>query len=191
MWRIAMNIGLVGGLGSGKTTIANYLTNNDGYKKYSLADPMREIIQKYFGVNDKHDPRYRSLMQKLGTDWFRNEEPLVWVNYLKNRIEQDNEPLNVVDDVRFVNEAIALLSWGWQLIYIDCPVDIRRSRCIQRDGCFDEKSLEHQSEKQVEQIFKELSSKLIVIDGAICINDIPRQIENILKLVNGHSNGQS
>lgn len=180
-----MNIGLVGGLGSGKTTIANYLVGKHGYKKYSLADPMRELIQKYFKVNDKHDPRYRALMQKLGTDWFRKEDPLVWVNYLRDRLEQDNESSIVVDDVRFMNETIALLSWGWQLIYIDCPIDIRRARCIQRDGCFDEKSLEHQSEIEVEQIFRELSSRLIVIDGSIHINDIPKQLDSILNLVIG------
>jgi dephospho-CoA kinase len=180
-----MNIGLIGGLGSGKTTIANYLFKQYGYCKMSLADPMRDIAKNIFDIHDKTDPRYRVLMQKLGTDWFRSFDPDVWVKYLKRRIDKADweYPGIVVDDVRFINEAITLLDWGWSLIYIDCPVEIRKERCLKRDGNFNEESLKHISELEVEQIRKELSSRLNIIDGTISIDKIPDQVKKILELV--------
>jgi dephospho-CoA kinase len=180
-----MNIGIIGGLGSGKSTIANYLFENYGYQKMSLADPMRQIARDIFNIHDKTDSRYRVLMQKLGTDWFRSFDPDVWVKYLKRRINNVTWEYKgiVVDDVRFLNEAEALLDWGWTLLYLDCPVEIRKQRCLSRDGNFDEKALEHQSEKEAEQIKRELSSRLIILDASIPINEVPHQINAVMRMI--------
>jgi dephospho-CoA kinase len=180
-----MNIGIIGGLGSGKSTVAQYLIDNYGYIKMSLADPMREIAREYFGYIGKENPRYRPFMQKLGTDWFRSEDPLVWVKHLKRRVVSfECAPYNiVVDDCRFVNEAEALLDWGWTLLYLDCPVEIRRQRCLVRDGNFDDKALDHPSEKEIEQIKRELSSRLIIIDGSIPIHEVPHQINAVMRMI--------
>ena len=37
-------LGLSGGRGSGKTTIANYLVEEYGYSKISFAEPVRDIV---------------------------------------------------------------------------------------------------------------------------------------------------
>lgn len=149
-----MNIGLIGKLGSGKTTAANYLASEYGYKRRSLADPMREIVKiVYPNMLGKSDPRYRPLMQKLGTDWFRSYDPDVWVNCLLARVELDIHRV-VVDDVRFINEAKALRDRGWRLIYIDTSDEVRKQRCIERDGHWDESVLNHPSETEIDKAAK-------------------------------------
>lgn len=153
-----MNIGLIGKYGSGKTTAANYLIEQFGYVKYSLADPMRQICKDIFGIESKTDPRYRRIMQKLGTDWFRSEDPDVWVRHLRKRVANESKSV-VVDDVRFLNEAKALLDNGWMLIYLECPLEVRMQRCVNRDGHFDPSTLNHPSEMDVDRILSELGNR--------------------------------
>jgi dephospho-CoA kinase len=178
-----MNIGIIGGLGSGKSTVAQYLIDNYGYIKMSLADPMRQIAKEFFGYTGKENPKYRPFMQKLGTDWFRSEDDLVWIKHFLRRVEQCNNRRIVCDDCRFINEAEALLNRGWTLLYLDCPVEIRKQRCLSRDGNFDDKALDHPSEKEVEQIKRELSSRLIIIDGSIPIHEVPHQINAVMRMI--------
>ena len=180
-----MNVGIIGKMGSGKTTAANFLVEKHGFVKMSLADPMRQITKEIFGIESKTDPRYRRIMQKLGTDWFRSEDPDVWVRYLLKRVEQETRPV-VVDDVRFPNEAITLNRCGWKLVYLDCPYEVRKKRCLQRDGQFDESALEHPSETGVDEILKGiesgafLSSSWIVADASRDAEEVNRIIEGLL-----------
>ena len=180
-----MNIAITGKFGSGKTTIANYLAEKHGYTKMSLADPMRRITKEIFGIESKKDPRYRRIMQKLGTDWFRSEDPEVWIKYLLKRVERERKPV-VVDDVRFPNEALALSCRGWKLIYLMCPFEERRRRCIQRDGHFDESTLTHPSETGVDEVLKLVrrgvfcETSWIEIDASQDIEAVQQAIEKAL-----------
>lgn len=173
------NIGLIGKLGSGKTTAANYLVSEHGYRRHSLADPMREIIRiVYPNMLGKSDPRYRPLMQKLGTDWFRSYDPDVWVNCLLARVELDIHRI-VVDDVRFVNEARILRDKGWKLIYINASDEVRKQRCIERDGHWDESVLDHPSETQIEDAAKYAHH---AIDGDLELDEFYEALDRTLNL---------
>ena len=180
-----MNVGIIGKMGSGKTTAANFLVEKHGFVKMSLADPVRQITKEIFGIESKTDPRYRRIMQKIGTDWFRSEDPDVWVRYLLKRVEQETRPV-VVDDVRFPNEVITLNRCGWKLVYLDCPYEVRKKRCLQRDGQFDESTLEHPSETGVDEILTGiesgafLSSSWIVADASRDAEEVNRIIERLL-----------
>jgi len=143
------NIGIVGKMGAGKTTVAKYLEDKYGYQRTSLAEPMRQIVKEFFGVEDKSDPRYRRLMQKLGTDWFRSEDKNVWIRHLLKRCVGSGW---VVDDVRFLNEAKALQGEGWVLLYIDINDEVRLERMRARGDDFDADMLKHESEAEVELI---------------------------------------
>jgi cytidylate kinase len=147
-----MNLGIIGKLGSGKTSAANYLINEYGFKRYSLADPIKEIASELLDVKDKTDPRARKILQMIGTEWFRSIDDLVWVKYMKKRIDRDANKRVVCDDVRFMNEAESTLGWGWRLIYLDSPLEIRKQRCINRDGVFNDALLNHPSETGVDDI---------------------------------------
>lgn len=112
-----MIIGFCGKAGSGKDTAANFLVNNYGFTKLSLAKPVKDVAKLVFGLTDEevYDPllkekpldRYpflppRVLLQKIGTDYFRKDFPDVWIkNFQREAVKYENV---VVADVRFPNE---------------------------------------------------------------------------------------
>ena len=180
-----MNVGIIGKMGSGKTTAANFLVEKYGFVKMGLADPIRLIVRDYFGIESKADPRYRRLMQKVGTDWFRSADPDVWVKYLLRSAEKENKPI-VVDDVRFPNEALALSCQGWKLVYLDCPYKLRETRCRERDKQFDHSTVNHPSETGVDDILRLVGNGLpcggswIVADASRDAESVNRAIEELL-----------
>jgi dephospho-CoA kinase len=142
-----MNIGIVGGLGAGKTTGADYLVQTYGYQKKSLAAPIKTMLNDILDINKTH-PKFREAAQDLGS-FFRKYDSDCWVSYLLNNML--NQPI-VVDDVRFKNEVLLLLNSGFKIIYLDCPQDVRVIRCLKRDHTFDERSLAHISETGIQTI---------------------------------------
>lgn len=176
-----MNIGIIGKYGSGKTTASNYIIQEYGYKRFSLADPLRWIVKELLGIEGKSDPRYRKMMQMIGTEWFRSIDDLVWVKYLLKRVKRSRSRA-VCDDVRFVNEATILLDNGWLLLYLNCPDDTRRQRCLDRDGTFDESTVNHSSETQVDEIKEKLKADmyLVQIDASKSIDGMCQDIDSVL-----------
>lgn len=119
-------VGLLGPAGSGKTTVANYLVEKYGAKRYAFGDPLKELAKRTLDFSDDQlygsqstkeavDPRYgfspRWFLQRLGTEGVRTVfGDDFWVQLCLERIYKDRPPLAVIDDVRFVNEASVLLS---------------------------------------------------------------------------------
>jgi len=118
-------IGLAGPKGVGKTTFAHLI---DG-QVFSLASPIKKmlatIIPPLYIYEEKEKPipgwpdgiTGRYLLQRVGTECFREMWPEVWVTHLLNEIEKV-EGLCVIDDVRFENEARAIRKKGgsiWRL----------------------------------------------------------------------------
>jgi dephospho-CoA kinase len=171
-----MNIGIVGRMGSGKTTIANYLVEKYGYKKESLAAPMRQFVTDVLNI-DKTDPRYRLAMQELGTEWGRKYDNLCWVRHLLNRLEMFSV---VVDDIRFLNEAKVLHSVGWLLLYLDCPPEVRKHRCVDRDGTFDPETESHPSELEVDEISLVMNNEVIYINSGLSLEKVLDQVDEII-----------
>lgn len=170
------NVGIVGKLGSGKTSLANYLVSEFGYCKVSFADPMKRMVKEFFGVEKGH-PQYRELMQKLGTDWFRSVDEDVWVKYLLNNTTGDGL---VIDDVRFPNEAKGLLNAGWALVYLDCNEPIRIERVMKRDGSFDPACLTHASETGVDEIIRVYQPKLHYINAEASVDEVNEYLRGLI-----------
>lgn len=132
-------IGLLGRAYSGKTTLANYIRQNVVYVSdylgntspliLSFADPLKRMLENNeVDLADKE--KVRSLMQEVGTA-FRNYNPNFFVEKLVESIG-DNYPV-VVDDVRYKNEADALLDKGFSLFYISTTLKERLSRGAPRE----------------------------------------------------------
>lgn len=124
-----MIIGLSGKAGSGKDTIADYLVTK-GFKKLSFGSPVKDITaiitnwnrdlvegstkeSREFRENVKH-PIYgltcRELMQVIGHDLFREKfSEDIWINILLDKIIEGEGHNYVISDVRYDNEAQALL----------------------------------------------------------------------------------
>jgi hypothetical protein len=82
-------------MNSGKGVIANTLKDKYGFSVMGIADPMKVIINKVFGVsrrelwgNSKHrNPKVRQMLQTLGSEWGRKFDQEIWIKHLLMRIE--------------------------------------------------------------------------------------------------------
>lgn len=133
-------IALHGLAGSGKDTVADYLTKYYGYTKISFAKPLKEIIciltgWSYPFVNGDIDrekretlihPDYgmtcRQLMQFIGTDLFRNKlHQDIWLKITKRYLEEHRGQKIVVTDCRFTNEINMMKNFNATIILIKRP----------------------------------------------------------------------
>lgn len=111
----------------GKDTACDYLIKSIPLKvpggetpiRLSFAGALYDILyhaQKVCGFPLGKD---RKFLQFVGTEWARAQDPKVWINIVKRRIEEmpANVPI-IITDVRFQNEAEMLSHLGFQLIRI-------------------------------------------------------------------------
>lgn len=131
-------IGLIGYAGSGKDTVAAYLMRH-GYTRVAFADPVRSVL---LGVNplitreglrlrdavEAHGwdrvkrkiPEVRELLQGLGAGVRATLGESTWLDHALRRLDALSGPA-VVTDVRYPNEANALRSRGFTLVWIQRP----------------------------------------------------------------------
>ena len=116
-----MKIAIAGRMASGKTTMANWLVDQQDYHKVSLAAKVKEIAHDLFGMEEKDRP----LLQQIGMK-MREIRPSVWIDYV---IDLGNHHENIViDDVRFINEAKALSEAGWKVVRLVIDEDLQKER---------------------------------------------------------------
>jgi len=129
-----MIIGLAGGKGCGKSSVARIMQRKFGYEILSFATPIKEML-KAMGLRDAelNDPvlkeikldEYgkspREIMQLLGSEFGRVMiADDIWVTALKRKIQPGTKV--VIDDVRFENEARFIRDGGGAV------VEVRRTR---------------------------------------------------------------
>jgi len=127
-----MIVGLTGRSGSGKDTVGEHLHENYDFHRLAFAQQIKTAAINIFdldygqvyGEKKEHiDARYnktgRQLIQELGTEVVRAIHPDVWIINLKKQFDyimQTRRSKNtVVTDIRFPNEAEAILSWGGEV----------------------------------------------------------------------------
>ena len=132
-------IGIGGKAGSGKSTLATFIQSRTGQHIAAFADPLKSIVSSLTGCNkvalndsefknktlgsewDHHT--YRYLLQKIGTDLFRDQlNENVWVNALFAKWK--DEPI-IIPDVRFKNEFAEIKKRGGITIYVDRDTEIK------------------------------------------------------------------
>lgn len=149
---MATLIGFLGKKRTGKDTAADYLVREYGFKKMSLAGPLKEAVRVLFGLSDaqvngdqkeKTDPTWgvtpRQILQFLGTDIFRSKiQELLpeiggdfWVEAFDRRYHQilkSNPKVKIcLADVRFQNEVDLIHRLGGKVIKIVRPSVIKDS----------------------------------------------------------------
>lgn len=135
------NLGLMGKAGSGKTTVAELLSEFVGYKRLSLAGPLKDIAAQLWGDEARTD---RGKLQKLGVA-VREIDEDSWVNLLVRSASEQSAPV-VVDDVRFPNEYWGLKAAGFYIVEVRADRHTRIER-LQANGKWQsEEQLEHISE---------------------------------------------
>lgn len=129
-----MIVGITGYKGSGKSSVTKALVDAFGFERGSFAAPMKRFVGELFGWSGERlngpshfrelpDPKWdgltaRRALQTLGTEWGRSCHPDVWVRYAIRRGRGTN---TIFDDVRFPNEALAILAAGGLVFYVDRP----------------------------------------------------------------------
>jgi hypothetical protein len=133
-----MIIGVTGFIGSGKDTVANYLTTFHGFKKLSFAESLKDAVSSVFGwdremlegttkssrewretvdtwwserLNIPHlTPRW--VLQYWGTEVCRNGfHNDIWVASVQNKLRQAKDNI-VITDCRFANEVLVIKEVG-------------------------------------------------------------------------------
>jgi hypothetical protein len=127
-------IGLTGSMGSGKSTVAALINGKANrvvhtFKFAQALYDMQEFIYRRAGMTPVKD---RKLLQWLGTDWGRSIDPSIWINIWKKDVtkalEDSPTSLVVCDDVRFDNEAEAVLALGGMVVKIEATPEVRGHR---------------------------------------------------------------
>lgn len=131
-------IGFAGRAGAGKSTAADHVVAKYGYNRDAYARVMKEAVALLFGIDleilkgditvkSQVDPywgvTYRQILQCFGTEAMRGAfGGLFWIKVLWRRYA-DGLPGTglVIDDVRFIEEAIAIRGRGGIIIQIVKP----------------------------------------------------------------------
>ena len=133
-------IGLCGGIGAGKDTVAASLVNELDYAQLSFARALKEAVATmfpwvprchFFGTQEEKAQTLflncttgepwtgRRLLEVVGTDHMRTIMPDIWVQAAMEQVDRNPSTLWVVSDVRFPNEAEAIRQRGgviWEVI---------------------------------------------------------------------------
>ena len=139
-----MIIGVCGFIGSGKDTIADYLTNFHGFRRESFANTLKDAVAHVFGWDrtmlegrtkqarewrEQVDPWWaerldmpnltpRWVLQYWGTEVcrkaFHND---IWIASLENKLRNSKDDI-VISDCRFPNEIKSIKNAGGQIVWV-------------------------------------------------------------------------
>jgi dephospho-CoA kinase len=133
------NVAIVGRFCSGKTTLANVLVDEYGFKKVSMADNMKNIVREVYGTLDKNEMvqvtlrdgnivrrSIREVLQTLG-EAVKDADRDIWLKWFEADLMFVRGPF-VMDDMRLLFEAEALRETGWVIVALNCPEPVRMER---------------------------------------------------------------
>lgn len=114
-----------GKMGTGKSSLADFLVKCFQFRKYSFAAKLKELAADLFDMQVKD----RQLLQILGTK-VREINKDVWCDYVLQQIIRENPLRAVIDDMRYLNEADLLLKNNFTLIKLYTPDSIIGKRNV-------------------------------------------------------------
>ena len=139
-----MIIGVCGFIGSGKDTVADYLTNFHGFRRESFANSLKDAVAQVFGWDrtmlegrtkqarewrEQVDPWWaerlnmpsltpRWVLQYWGTEVCRKAfHDDIWIASLENKLRNSKDDI-VISDCRFPNEINSIKSAGGIIICV-------------------------------------------------------------------------
>lgn len=190
-------VGLTGAIGSGKSKVAAYLALMYNGVTRSFASPLKQIAISFgftesqiYGtqeqkkeINELWGISGREFMQKLGTEVFRESVPQIipqmcnpWRRIMEAKAQKliNDGTFVIVDDVRFIDEAIMITQLKGVLIRIvrDNPVNNELDQT--KDALIKDSSIKlHASEQQ------DFAVNFTIINNGT-LNELYDQIDKIM-----------
>jgi len=143
-----MIIGLCGSKGSGKSTVAEYLSKKYNFEVIAFSNPLKEVA-KIFGFSERQlngtqsdkleiNPKLgicaREFMQKFGTDICRDQRHItlfpkfkdksIWIGLMENYINDKLGQRICVSDIRFLDELNFIREYNNSIVIQICRHDI-------------------------------------------------------------------
>lgn len=186
-------IGISGAAGSGKDTLAEMI-KEDGWERFAYADALKKICIEYLGLsyndvytqegkmkfNDFWGMTNREILQKVGTDAFRNGfHRDTWIKIAELKLKEMLRAGKkiIVTDVRFDNEAKLIESLG------GCVLRIERNLTSDLSN----KEQAHASEKGIDEnlisfvVLNIMSKKDLRIEFNVKLNEFENKYNEIKK----------
>jgi hypothetical protein len=143
-------LGISGKAQNGKDTTALFLKQKlENLNKKVLivhyADYLKTICKEWFGWDGNKDEEGRELLQRIGTNIVRNQDPYFWVESVGRTLAMFSEYWDyvLIPDTRFLSE---IFYWSKK----DIPILIIRVNRIGFESCLTEKQKRHSSETELD-----------------------------------------
>jgi dephospho-CoA kinase len=193
---MVLKIGLTGGIGSGKSTIAKifevlgipvYYADTEAKKIMNEDHQLKAQIVQHFGENAYKDNQLNR--SYLSSVVFNNKEKLSLLNSLVHpaTIRNSKEWINRQTTSYAIKEAALIFESGTQeyldyIIGVSAPAHIRIHRAMQRDKLTREEVLQRMS-RQIEEVIKMHLCDFIIYNDEVK-PVIPQVLELHKKLIN-------
>ena len=118
-----MIIGLVGQKQAGKDTTAAYLKVKLGTVRVAFADKLKALCGELFNIdfsNEENKVKHRDILQHIG-ETARQHDQNVWCNYVFRQVDAKPDTVNVITDVRYLNEMTEIKNRNGILVRINRP----------------------------------------------------------------------
>lgn len=133
MERRFQHVFLMGPMGAGKSTVAQYLRREMEYVRYSLATPVEAVLDIAAPwLRDASKAVRRPYLQKVGR-FLREFKPNPLLLAAEEVLKHTTSPI-VIDDGRTVEEAVWADQHGFLVIILTASEFVRRRRILARDG---------------------------------------------------------
>lgn len=149
-----IKIALAGALRSGKDSVAHrILTTHEYYEKVAFGDALKRLYHELHPWVPEN-PKPREGYQQFGQDMRRLYGDDIWIRHAERTIDfyrRVKRPDGiVVTDLRQLNEYEWARKNGYTIIRVTAPLEIRKARAIAAGDSFNEKDLDHETERHIE-----------------------------------------
>lgn len=110
---------------NGKDTVANLLhkallEDNRKVLVTHYADLLKYICKNYFGWDGNKDEMGRQMLQYVGTDVIRKQNPTLWVDFVAMMLKyfHNNWDYVIIPDCRFPNEVTTMIENGFDTVHL-------------------------------------------------------------------------
>lgn len=110
---------------NGKDTVAKFLHKtlvDDGNRVLitHYGDLLKYICRNYFGWDGQKDEKGRQMLQYVGTDVIRKQNPTLWVDFVAMILKyfHENWDYVIIPDCRFPNEVTTMAENGFDTVHL-------------------------------------------------------------------------